>query len=90
MRYRNVAAASDWLCAAFGFQKHFVAASETGVVHYAQLTFGHAMLMLAPVRDTPLGKYMKQPDEIGGAETQSCYLLVSDADAHYASVLTHL
>lgn len=84
MRYRNVAAASDWLCAAFGFQKHFVAASETGVVHYAQLTFGHAMLMLAPVRDTPLGKYMKQPDEIGGAETQSCYLLVSDADAHYA------
>jgi uncharacterized glyoxalase superfamily protein PhnB len=84
MRYRNVAAASDWLCAALGFQKHFVATSETGVVHYAQLTFGHAMLMLAPVRDTPLGKYMKQPDEIGGAETQSCYLLVSDADAHYA------
>ena len=84
MRYRDVAAASDWLCAAFGFQKQVVAASETGVVHYAQLTFGHAMLMLAPVRDTPLGKYMKQPDEIGGAETQSCYLLVSDADAHYA------
>ena len=84
MRYRDVAAASDWLCAAFGFQKHFVATSETGVVHYAQLTFGHAMLMLAPVRDTPLGKYMKQPDEIGGAETQSSYLLVSDADAHCA------
>jgi uncharacterized glyoxalase superfamily protein PhnB len=84
LRYRDVAAVSDWLCAAFGFQKHFVATSETGVVHYAQLTFGHAMLMLAPVRDTPLSKYMKQPDEIGGAETQSCYLLVSDADAHYA------
>jgi uncharacterized glyoxalase superfamily protein PhnB len=84
MRYRDVAAVSDWLCAAFGFQKHFVATSETGVVHYAQLTFGHAMLMLAPVRDTPLSKYMKQPDEIGGAETQSCYLLVNDADAHYA------
>ena len=84
MRYRDVAAASDWLCAAFGFQKHFVATSKTGVVHYAQLTFGHAMLMLAPVRDTPLGTYMKQPDEIGGAETQSSYLLVSDADAHCA------
>jgi uncharacterized glyoxalase superfamily protein PhnB len=84
MRYRDLAAASDWLCAAFGFQKHYVASSETGVVHYAQLTFGQAMLMLAPVHDTPLAKYMKQPDEIGGAETQSCYLLVSDADAHYA------
>ena len=84
MRYRDVAAASDWLCAAFGFHKHVVATSETGVVHYAQLTFGNAMFMLAPVRDTALEKYMKQPDEIGGAETQSCYLLVSDADAHYA------
>jgi uncharacterized glyoxalase superfamily protein PhnB len=84
MRYRDVAAASDWLCAAFGFQKHFVATGETGVVHYAQLTFGDAMLMLAQVRDTALEKYMKQPDEIGGAETQSCYVLVDDADAHYA------
>ena len=34
--------------------KHFVATGETGVVHYAQLTFGDAMLMLAQVRDTAL------------------------------------
>ena len=84
LRYRDVAAASDWLCAAFGFQKHLVATSEKGVVRYAQLTFGDAMLMLAPVRDTALDKYMKQPDEIDGAETQSCYFRISDADAHYA------
>ena len=84
LRYRDVAAASDWLCAAFGFQRHFVATSETGVAHYAQLTFGSTMLMLAPVRGSALNSYMKQPDEIGGAETQSCYLLVSDADAHFA------
>jgi uncharacterized glyoxalase superfamily protein PhnB len=82
--YRDVAAASDWLCTAFGFQRHFVAASETGVVHFAQLTFGNAMLTLVSVHDTSLNKYMKQPDEIGGAETQSCYLLVIDADAHCA------
>jgi uncharacterized glyoxalase superfamily protein PhnB len=61
-----------------------VATSETGVVHYAQLTFGDAMFMLAAVRDGTLDRYMKQPDEIGGAETQGCYLMVSDADAHYA------
>ena len=84
LRYRDVAAASDWLCAAFGFQKHLVATSEKGMVRYAQLTFGDAMLMLAPVRDTALDKYMKQPDEIDGAETQSCYFRISDADAHYA------
>jgi len=84
MRYRDVAAAADWLCAAFGFQKQTVVTGEAGATVYTQLTFGRAMLMLVPVRDTPLDKFMKQPDEIGGAETQSCYLVVSDADAHYA------
>jgi uncharacterized glyoxalase superfamily protein PhnB len=84
LRYRDVAAASDWLCAAFGFQKHLAATSETGVVHYAQLSCGDAMLMLAQVRDTALDKYMKQPDEIGGAETQGCYFRVGDVEAHYA------
>jgi uncharacterized glyoxalase superfamily protein PhnB len=84
LRYRDIASASDWLCAAFGFQKHFVVTSDTGAVDYVQLIFGDAMLMLAPVRDFALDQYMKQPEEIGGAETQSCYLVVSDADAHYA------
>ena len=84
MRYRDVAAAADWLCAAFGFEKQSVALSESGAVHYAQLTFGNAMLMLAPVRDTPLDRFMKQPDESGGAETQSCYFVVDDAGVHYA------
>ena len=81
--YRDVAAASVWLCTAFGFQRHFVATSETGAVHFAQLTFGSAMLMLVSA-DTARNRYMKQPDEIGGAETRSCYLLVGDADAHCA------
>ena len=27
---------------------------------------------------------MKQPDEIGGAETQSAYVIVTDADALYS------
>src|SRR5262245_41113371 len=84
MRYRDVAAACDWLCAAFGFQKHYVATSESGVVTFAQLTFGDAILRLGPVQDSAADNYMKQPDEIGGAETQSCYLMVGDADAHYA------
>jgi uncharacterized glyoxalase superfamily protein PhnB len=35
------------------------------------------------VRDNEFGQLMKQPDEIGGAETQSAYIVVSDADALY-------
>ena len=84
MRYRDVAAAADWLCTAFGFEKQSVALSESGAVLYAQLIFGNAMLMLAPVRDAPLDRFMKQPDETGGAETQSCYFVVDDASVHYA------
>jgi uncharacterized glyoxalase superfamily protein PhnB len=84
MRYRDVAAASEWLCAAFGFETHRVVTSKTGAVQYAQLVSGDAMFLLAPVQDAPIDRYMKQPDEIGGAETQSCYLVVGDADAHYA------
>lgn len=84
MRYRDVGAASDWLCAAFGFERQTVMADEAGATVYAQLTLGRAMVMLGGVRDTPLDKLMKQPDEIGGAETQSCYLVVADADAHHA------
>jgi uncharacterized glyoxalase superfamily protein PhnB len=84
VRYRDVAAAVEWLCTAFGFEKQTVVAGEDGAIDYAQLTCGRAMLMLAPVRDTPLDRFMKQPDEIGGAATQSCYLVVGDADAHHA------
>ena len=50
MRYRDVAAAADWLCAAFGFEKQTVLADDDGRTLYAQLTFGRALLMLAPVR----------------------------------------
>jgi uncharacterized glyoxalase superfamily protein PhnB len=87
VRYRDVAAAVDWLCRAFGFEQQTVMTSESGAIEYAQLTNGRAMLMLAPVRDTPLDNLMKQPDEIGGAATQSCYIVVDDADAHHARAM---
>jgi YD repeat-containing protein len=83
MRYRNVAAAIDWLCAAFGFERHHVVTGDEGDTLYAHLTLGSGMIMVGPVRDWYLDRLMKQPDEICGAETQSCYFVVEDADAHY-------
>lgn len=84
LRYRDVAAAINWLCRALSFEEHFVARDDKDNVLYAQLTFGNSMIMVGPVQDSPLDQLMKQPDEIGGAETQSCYFVVTDADAHYA------
>jgi uncharacterized glyoxalase superfamily protein PhnB len=84
MRYRDLAAAVEWLCIAFGFEKHRVVAGADGAVAVAQLSVGDNIIMLLPVGGSELDRVMKQPDEIGGAETQSCYLAVDDVDGHYA------
>lgn len=84
MRYRNALAAIDWLCKAFGFEKHAVYA-DGDIVHHAQLSFGNGMLMLGSTeRDSEWGRRIVQPDEIGGRETQSVCVVVSDTDTHYA------
>lgn len=84
LRYRDVAGAIDWLCKAFGFEKHQVVRGDDGAVRYAELTFGTGMVMLAPADDPTFDKLMAQPAETGGVETQICYLFVADAGAHCA------
>lgn len=83
LRYRDLGSAIGWLCEAFGFEAHSVVTAPGGDALYAELTFGTSMIMLGTVRDSDLDRLMTQPDEIGGVETQSCYLVVADADAHY-------
>jgi uncharacterized glyoxalase superfamily protein PhnB len=84
LRYRNAPAAIEWLCQAFGFEKHLVVPGEGDTIVHSQLSFGNGMIMLGSVLDTEFGRLMKQPDEIDGAETQTAYVIVSDADAVYA------
>jgi uncharacterized glyoxalase superfamily protein PhnB len=84
MRYRNAAAAIEWLCQAFGFEKHLVVPGENGTIAHAELTLGNGMMMLGSVRDNEFSKLVKQPDQLDGVETQSPYVVVKDADAHYA------
>ncbi len=85
LRYRDAVAAIEWLCRAFGFEKQAVYPNEDGTIAHAQLTFGNGMIMLGSVlkHETEWGQLIKQPDEIGGAETQSPYVVVSDADEIY-------
>jgi uncharacterized glyoxalase superfamily protein PhnB len=83
LRYRNAPAAIEWLCDTFGFEKNLVVPGENGVIEHAQLSFGNGMIMISSVIDSEFGRLMKQPDEIGGAETQSPYLIVEDADVVY-------
>lgn len=83
LRYRNAPAAIEWLCTAFGFQRQAVY-QDGDIVHHAQLVFCNGMLMLGSVQPGQWAANMVQPDEVGGRETQSACVIVSDADAHFA------
>lgn len=84
MRYRDAPAAIEWLCQAFGFEKHLVIPGENGTIVHAQLSFGNGMIMLGSGMDNEFARLLTHPDEIDRVETQTPYLIVEDADAHYA------
>jgi uncharacterized glyoxalase superfamily protein PhnB len=86
MSYRNAAKAIDWLCATFGFERHAVYEGEAGTIMHAELSFGNGMIMCGTKKDSQFGRLIKQPDEIDGCETQTAYVIVTDADALYARV----
>ena len=83
LRYRDAPAAIKWLCSTFGFEEQVIVPNPDGTIAHAQLRFGNGMIMLGSVVDSEYGRLVKQPDEIDGAETQSPYVVVSDADAIY-------
>ena len=84
LRYRDAPAAIDWLCRVLGFERHLVVPDDAGGITHAQLVLGGGMIMLGSARDNEYGLLMKQPDEVGGAQTQSSYLVVPDPDAVHA------
>lgn len=88
LRYRDAPAAIEWLCGVFGFEKHVVYPNPDGTIAHAQLRHGKGMIMLGSVEGkvSEFSKQIKQPDEIGGFETQSPYVVVEDIDALYEKV----
>jgi uncharacterized glyoxalase superfamily protein PhnB len=83
LRYRDVEKAAKWLQAAFAFEFHARHANDDGSAGMVQLTYGDDLIMLLPVGGSALDGMMRQPDEVGGAETRSSYLVVGDVDAHH-------
>jgi uncharacterized glyoxalase superfamily protein PhnB len=84
MRYHDAPAAIEWLCEAFGFEKRLLVPAEDGGVAHAQLSFGNGMIMLGSARDSDFDKLVRPPGDLGGIGSQSVYVVVEDADAHYA------
>jgi uncharacterized glyoxalase superfamily protein PhnB len=87
LRYRDASAAIDWLCQVFGFERHLVVPGPDNTIAHAQLSLGSGMIMLGSAQNGgEWGRLVKQPDEVGGIETQSPYLVVADADVAYSRV----
>jgi uncharacterized glyoxalase superfamily protein PhnB len=83
LRYRNAPAAIDWFCQVFGFEKHAVYPGPENTIGHAELTLGGGMIMLGSDKDDAYGQGFKSPEEVGGYETCSAYIVVPDADAVY-------
>lgn len=90
LRYQNAPAAIDALCSVLGFEKHLVVpGSDPSIVVHSQLRLGPSggMIMVGSASlDSPWGRLIKQPSEIGGVETQSACLVVPDADEVFRRV----
>ena len=84
LRYRDAAAAIDWLCTAFGFQPHAIY-RDGDVIRHAQLVCGGGMVMIGSAGlDGPWGRLVAQPADTGLRVTQGNCVVVPDVDAHYA------
>ena len=68
--YRDVAAAIDFLCDAFGFERHELHRGEDGVLQHVELRLGDDVIMPAD-------------DRFGEPGLASLYVTVSDPDAHH-------
>ena len=85
LRYRDAAAAIDWLCKAFGFQPHLVVPGEGETIAHAQLVLGNGMIMLGSAGDDEFGQLQRPPEKFGAPVSQSPYVIVADVDAHHAT-----
>jgi uncharacterized glyoxalase superfamily protein PhnB len=83
LRYERAREAIEFLCDAFGFEKHAVYEGKDGTIAHAELIHGDGMVMLSSMGKGDWDEFVKTP-KAAGTTTVSPYIVVADADAHYA------
>jgi uncharacterized glyoxalase superfamily protein PhnB len=68
--YRDVRAAIEFLCEAFGFERHEIHETEDGEIEHVELRLGDDVIMPALTRHGEPGHALN-------------YVVVEDADAHH-------
>jgi uncharacterized glyoxalase superfamily protein PhnB len=87
LRYRNAPAAIDWLVNIIGFGRHAVHEFEPGIIGHAELTLNGGMIMLGSAKDDEHAARFQSPNDLGGTETASIYVVVADVEAVYARAI---
>jgi uncharacterized glyoxalase superfamily protein PhnB len=80
LRYRDAAAAIEWLGRAFGFEPRMVVDGPSGTVAHAELAYDGAVIMLGTARPPDADEYSAAAPPPGGT---ALYLAVEDPDAHH-------
>jgi uncharacterized glyoxalase superfamily protein PhnB len=75
LRYKDARRAIEFLEQAFGFGPQMVVDGENGAVAHAELVYGDGMVMLGTDREDSYGSHVGHG---------WLYVVVDDADAHYA------
>ncbi|KAA3606877.1 MAG: glyoxalase [Calditrichaeota bacterium] len=83
MQYKNAPTAIEWLCNAFGFEKHLIVQGENDTIVHAQLTYGNSMIMLNSENENEYGNLVRTPKKLNGNNTQASYIIVEKIDEHY-------
>ena len=74
LTYEDAAAAVDFLCTAFGFERQEVMEGPDGRIAHAELRFGDGIVMLGSRRE----------DDLATGGPQTVYVALTDTDAHHA------
>lgn len=76
LRYKDAAAAIEFLTKAFGFTEVVAYRNDEGVVEHAQLDYGGTSVMLGQRRE---GEYDQMASDVAAS---ALYVVVADTDAH--------
>lgn len=76
LRYKDAAAAIEFLTKAFGFTELVAYRNDEGVVEHAQLDYGGTSVMLGQRRE---GEYDQMASDVAAS---ALYVVVADTDAH--------
>jgi uncharacterized glyoxalase superfamily protein PhnB len=85
LRYRDAAAAIDFLCDGFGFERHAVYEGPKGSIAHAQLAYAGSMIMLGSASEEgDYDQWVRPPRTRDDVATQGIYVIVPDCDQHCA------